>query len=121
MTSMDDRRDEPRVRIGCALWALRDGGRSALRVLDLSCSGARIHVRAEVASELFRGELCSVELRLGATRVLTLARLRWIGTEEIGLRFVGLHDVERLAIAEHLDRTLHRRVRLLGEARARAA
>lgn len=37
-------------------------------------------------------------------RIRTLARRVWSDGQRMGVRFVGLHDVDRLEIAEELDR-----------------
>lgn len=46
-----------------------------------------------------------VELRLDARRTVGgIARTVWAGRGQCAVRFIGFSDVDRLEIAEHLDR-----------------
>jgi PilZ domain len=96
-----DRRSGVRMRTDCPLTAYRDGTPLDCRAVDLSVGGALVrHPVARRAPLVQR-----FEIDLGRRgRVQTLARTVWSRGQWQAVRFIGLSDVERLDIAEHLDR-----------------
>lgn len=96
-----DRRFGVRVPTDCRLTAFRGGRALACRAADLSAGGALIRRRRRDRS---RPLVQRFELHLGGgDPVSTLARTVWSRGPWQAVRFVGLSDVDRLEIAEHLD------------------
>jgi hypothetical protein len=96
-----DRRSGVRMRTDCPLTAYRDGNPLDCRAVDLSVGGALVrHPVARRAPLVQR-----FEIDLGRRgRLEALARTVWSREEWQAVRFIGLSEVERLDIAEHLDR-----------------
>ncbi|MBI4950653.1 MAG: hypothetical protein HY908_01335 [Myxococcales bacterium] len=108
--TIDRRFEGQRLQADCSLTLFVDGSGRAARTLDLSCGGALVH-EGRVAR---RGLplVCPVELRLGGgASIQGLARTVRSGGGRHALRFIGMSEVDRLEIAEHLDRLRQRRVR----------
>jgi hypothetical protein len=78
----------------------RDGRSVRCRAVDLSTTGALIRHDAIRAWPMVQ----HVDLALGDKRVRAMARTVWCFGELQGVRFVGLSDVDKLEIAEHIDR-----------------
>jgi hypothetical protein len=96
-----ERRLGARVSTDFGLAALRDGIRFEGRAVDLSASGALIRSRTQRRRPPLIQRL---ELNLGPSKSLsTLARTVWSNGAMQAVRFVGLCEVDRLEIAEHLD------------------
>ncbi len=96
-----ERRTGARVGTDFGLTALRDGIRFEGRAVDLSASGALIRSRGNRRRPPLIQRL---ELKLGASKSLkTLARTVWSRGKWQAVRFVGLSEVDRLDIAEHID------------------
>ena len=91
------------------LVAFRHGHPSECRALDLSASGALLRRSRPHAPPLVQ----KLRLELGGATVTTYARTVWSRGGLEAVRFVGLSDVDRLEIAEHLD-WLEARRRFLG-------
>src|SRR5262245_53954070 len=99
-TTMERRRG---LRLGTdlGLTAFRDGVAFRCRAFDLSCGGALVYDPSQRTPPLVQ----RVELDLDRmTRIVTLARTIWAKGAWQAVRFVGLDDVDRLDIAEHLDK-----------------
>jgi hypothetical protein len=77
-----------------------DGRRQYCLGLDLSPSGALVRRSSFAPAPLVQ----RLEIELGGRLVLGAARTVWSRGELQALRFVGMADVDRLEIAEHLDR-----------------
>ena len=104
-TSME-RRHGVRIRTDCALTAHREGVSINGRAFDLSAGGALIRSAVRRPPPMVQ----RLEISLGSAGGLeTLARTVWSRKEWHAVRFVGLSDVDRLEIAEHLDAVQRRR------------
>ncbi|MBW2453029.1 MAG: PilZ domain-containing protein [Deltaproteobacteria bacterium] len=96
-----DRRIGTRISTDFRLTAHRNGVRFEHRAIDLSATGALIRSRQSHRRPPLVQHL---ELEIGALKPLkTLARTVWADGKWQGVRFVGLSDVDRLDIAEHID------------------
>lgn len=80
--------------------AFVDGRPVACHGVDLSTTGALVRRRSGRRAPLVQ----HVELDIGDRLIRGAARTVWADGELQALRFVGLTDVDRLEIAEHLDR-----------------
>jgi len=86
--------------------AYLDGTAYRFRAVDLSCSGALVQRPLEQKPPMVH----QVELQLGPQRRLAgLARTVWSGAKTHAVQFIGLSDVDRLEIAEHVDMLQNRR------------
>ena len=104
-TRLRERRYGARMATDFRLVAFRHGHPKECRALDLSASGALIRRRRPDSSPLVQ----RVRLEMGGATVTTYARTVWSRGGLEAVRFVGLSDVDRLEIAEHLDRLEARR------------
>jgi hypothetical protein len=96
-----DRRRGARLGTDVSLTAYRDGVAFHCRALDLSSGGALVYDPSCRPPPLVQ----RLELALDrATTIVTLARTIWQRGRWRAVSFVGLDDVDRLDIAEHLDR-----------------
>lgn len=87
--------------------AYRDGYALRATVVDISATGALIRLQAKGSLPLVQ----RLELELETTTLCTLARTVWQRDDVYAVRFIGLCDVDRLNIAEHLDAVdRHRRI-----------
>jgi hypothetical protein len=102
---MDRRLSSRRARVDMPVFAIVDGFRHGCRAVDLSSTGMVIERSRSLAGREL-SNLAAYELRLGAEERPILARARNVWSKEHlqALRFVVMHDVDRLLIAEHLDR-----------------
>jgi len=97
-----ERRIGARIGTDFRLTARRNGICYEHRAVDLSATGALIRSRRSLRRPPL---LQHLELEIGAPKPLrTLARTVWAEGKWQGVRFVGLSDVDRLDIAEHIDR-----------------
>lgn len=103
-----ERRSAARVQVDFPAWCLVDGFRHACRAVDLSTSGMVVQ-RNRVLSEREPGQLGAFELVLDARRPIRV-RARTVRSDGrlLAVRFVVVHDVDRLTIAEHADRLVKR-------------
>ena len=99
-----DRRGGARVAIDSPSTTYRHGIAHPIRALDLSCSGALLSWDRDREPAMIQ----RLELQLGDRVLVTLARTIWTHADTMAVRFIGLDDVDRLDIAEYLDRTLSR-------------
>ena len=103
---MMERRRSARVRADVPVITYQDGVPLRARAVDLSCGGALIQRTAEHPPPMFQ----RLELFLGSSRpVHGVARTVWAHHGMCAVRFVDLSDVDRLEIAEHVDRSERRR------------
>ena len=103
-----ERRRSARVRADVPVIAYQDGVPLRARAVDLSCGGALIQRTAEHPPPLFQ----RLELLLGPSRaVSSVARTIWAEHGMCAVHFVDLSDVDRLEIAEQVDRAGRRRHR----------
>jgi hypothetical protein len=104
-----DRRTTVRAQVDLPLSVHVDGFWHPCRALDLSTSG----LVAELSPRLGARELVglpALELRLGEGRpVRARARPVWARGRLTAVRFVLIHDVDRLTIAEHMDQLTRQR------------
>ena len=84
-------------------WCLLDGFRHACRTVDLSATGMLVE-RPRNLAERDPPHLGAYELHLDAARPIRV-RGRTVRSEGriLAVRFVVVHDVDRLTIAEHAD------------------
>jgi hypothetical protein len=105
---MERRISSRRARVDMPVFAIVDGFRHSCRAVDLSSTGMVIERTRSLASRE-PVNLNAYELWLSGEAGPIQARARnvWAQGHLLGLRFVVMNDVDRLNIAEHLDR-LHR-------------
>ncbi|MBW2529156.1 MAG: hypothetical protein JRI23_33580 [Deltaproteobacteria bacterium] len=89
------------MRTDLPVVAYQDGMARRVRAVDLSCSGALFQRQ----STRYPPMIQRVELDLGGEApVRGVARTVWAQGDLHAVRFVELGDVDRLEIAEHIDR-----------------
>jgi hypothetical protein len=81
------------------LTAYRDGIAFSCRAIDLSCGGALVYDPSRRRPPLVQ----RLELAIGEREIRTLARTIWCAGKLRAVRFIGLDEVDRLDIAEHID------------------
>ncbi len=97
-----ERRREPRLDVDLPLSLLAGTRRASARVLDLSCSGARIQLRAGTGVK--PPPIHTVQIRFGhGVELRCLARTVWHAGARYAVSFMALDAVDRLRIAEQLD------------------
>ena len=96
-----DRRSDQRVLLDLTVAAFKDGMPKRYRFVDLSCGGAQIvRGRAEPPPRVH-----TLEIDLGNGRVMRmLARTVWVSEGRHAVSFLALDDLDRLSIAEGIDR-----------------
>ncbi len=97
-----DRRTGLRLNASFEVTAFVDGRRVRCSGVDLSTTGALVRHHHRRQAPLVQ----HVELDIGEHRIRGAARTVWSDGELQAIRFVGLSDVDRLEIAEHLDRAV---------------
>src|SRR5262245_51197650 len=103
-----ERRISSRAHVDLPVSALVDGFQHACRAVDISASGMVLE-RTRSLSERTAHELNALELRLPRGRAIPMhARTVWSRGRMQAVRFVVIHDVDRLDIAEHLDEVARR-------------
>lgn len=98
-----ERRVSPRAQVDVPICALVDGYRHACRAVEISPTGMLV----ERSAALLERELPQVspfEIFLGARPIRARARPVWSRERLLAVRFVWMHDADRLTIAELLDR-----------------
>jgi hypothetical protein len=101
---MERRSSLNRARVDFPVFALVDGFRHACRAIDLSSTGMVI-ARSRSLRDRELGILNAFELHLKDSRPIRgRARSVWTRDGLHAVRFVTMNDVDRLSIAEHLDR-----------------
>ena len=83
--------------------ALVDGFRHDCRAVDLSPTGMVVQRSATLASRHF-AQVSPFEIYLGSRPIRARARPVWSRDRLLAVRFVWMSDVDRLTIAELLDR-----------------
>lgn len=107
-----DRRMSARAQVDVPAFAIGRGLRHACRAVDLSTTGMVVEQPRELASRE-APELGAFELHLaGGQRVRARTRRVWSEGRVLAVRFVVIGDVDRLAIAEHVDDLARRGARL---------
>lgn len=98
-----ERRISSRAQVDVPVYAFIDGFRHECRGVDLSATGMVFQrSRGLVAREI--SGINPFEIHLAGQSIRARARCVW-GSERLqAVRFVLMHDVDRLTIAEHLDR-----------------
>lgn len=97
-----ERRVSSRAQVDVPICALVDGFRHTCRAVDLSPTGMAV----ELPQALRERELSQVspfEIYLGGRPLRARARPVWSREHVTGMRFVWMHDVDRLTIAEMID------------------
>ena len=99
-----DRRISPRAQVDLPVYAFIDGYRHACRAVDLSTTGM-VFERSTALRSRELTLLNPFEIHLGDARpIRTRARSVWTDDRLQAVRFVAINDVDRLSIAEQLDR-----------------
>jgi len=103
-----ERRIGSRAQVDLPVSAYVDGFQHQCRAVDLSVTGMVVERSRSLAVRV-PSELNALELCLAGHRPIRV-RARTVWTEERfqAVRFVVVHDVDRLTIAEHLDRIVRR-------------
>jgi PilZ domain len=99
-----ERRNAARMMVDLPTWCLLDGFRHACRAVDLSATGMLLE-RGRSLEGRDPLQLGAYELHLEGRRPIRV-RGRTVRAEGrvVAVRFVVMHDVDRLTIAEHADR-----------------
>jgi len=100
---MLERRISPRAQTDLPVSALVDGFWHNCRAVDISPTGMVLERTNSLARRLMR-QLNAVALWLGHGPLTSYARTVWTKGRFMALRFVVMSDVDRLTIAEELDR-----------------
>ncbi len=95
-----DRRMGIRMHTTFSVTAFQDGRPVECRGVDLSTTGALVRRRTKRDAPMVQ----HMELDIGDRLIRGAARTVWTEGDLQALRFIGLTDVDRLEIAEHLDR-----------------
>ena len=98
-----ERRGGQRAACDAPLSAFVDGHRHPCRAVDLSPTGM-LYERSRSLGLREPYEINAYELRLGDARIRMRARTVWTRDRLCAVRFVVMNDVDRLTIAEHIDR-----------------
>jgi hypothetical protein len=107
-----ERRIGSRGQVDFPVSALVDGFRHACRAVELSPTGMVVERTKSLAGRTLH-LLNVLELRLdGELKIRMRARTVWSKDRLHAVRFVVMQDVDRLEIAEHLDRMAQRREQL---------
>ena len=107
-----ERRIGSRGQVDFPVSALVDGFRHNCRAVDLSPTGMLLERTKSLAGRTLH-LLNALELQLEGERPIRMrARTVWSQDRLQAVRFVVMHDVDRLEIAEHLDRMAKRREQL---------
>ncbi len=99
-----ERRIGSRAQVDVPVLAFVDGFRHRCRAVDLSSNGLVLERTRSLAARTL-AQMNVLELQLRDVRPIRLrARTVWASDRLQAVRFVVMHDVDRLSIAEHLDR-----------------
>ncbi len=98
-----ERRISSRAQVDLPICALVDGYRHACRAIDLSPTGMVVE-RSRALVERHLTQASPFEIYLGPRPIRARARPVWSHERLVGVRFVWMNDVDRLTIAELLDR-----------------
>lgn len=98
-----ERRVGSRAQVDLPVSAFVDGFRHHCRAVDLSVTGM-VFERTKSLAARFVPQLSAFELALGMRPIRVRARTVWSQDRLQAVRFVVMNDVDRLTIAEHLDR-----------------
>ncbi len=104
-----ERRNAARIAVDLPAFCLLDGHRHACRTVDLSTTGMVVQ-RPRALAEREPYQLGAYEVHLEGRRPIRV-RARTVRSEGLllAVRFVVVHDVDRLTIAEHADRLVKNR------------
>jgi len=97
-----ERRLSLRAQVDVPLSAHVDGFWHECRLVEMSTTGALLELTRRLASRDLM-PLQAYQIQIGERPVRTRGRIVWSGGRLQGVRFIGMHDVDRLTIAEHLD------------------
>ena len=97
-----ERRISSRAQVDIPICALIDGFRHDCRAVDLS-AGGMVFLRSRGLAAREITALNPFEIHLPGRVVRARARSIWTKERLLAVRFVQIHDVDRLQIAEHLD------------------
>ena len=98
-----ERRIGSRARVDFPAATFVDGHRHECRAVDISSTGMVVHRSKSLAQRTLH-ELNAMELVMGSQRIRVRARTVWSRDRLHAVRVVAMNDVDRLDIAEHLDR-----------------
>jgi PilZ domain len=104
-----ERRIGSRAQVDLPVSAFVDGFQHPCRAVDLSVSGMVLERTKSLATRVPL-QMSAFEVRLaGARPIRVRARTVWSQDRLQAVRFVVMNDVDRLTIAEHLDRLVRLR------------
>ncbi len=104
-----ERRISSRAQVDVAICALVDGFRHECRAIELSPTGMLLE-RSRALEGRTVHELAPFEIALpGARPIRTRARPVWTKGRLQAVKFVAMHDADRLTLAEMLDRKVRLR------------
>lgn len=104
-----ERRIGSRAQVDVPVSAFVDGFQHPCRAVDLSVSGMLVE-RSRILAARLPSQMNAFELKLaGAGPIRVRARTVWSEQRLQAVRFVVMNDVDRLTIAEHLDRMVRLR------------
>jgi hypothetical protein len=99
-----ERRIGSRAQVDLPVLAYVDGHRHDCRAVDISPSGMLVS-RTRSLSVRTVSEMTALELHIAEARPIRVrARTVWSDGRFQAVRFVVMNDMDRLSIAEHLDR-----------------
>jgi hypothetical protein len=99
-----ERRISSRAQVDLPVAAFVDGFKHDCRAVDISPTGMVVERTRSLAARTL-STLTALELQLGEARPIRVrARTVWSKDRLQAVRFVVMNDVDRLTIAEHLDR-----------------
>ena len=105
-----ERRISARVEVDLPVFALVDGFLHGCRAVDLSSTGMVVERSACLAKrEPPQVTTLELDLRDGRRPIRVRARTVWSRGRFCAVRFVRMHDVDRLTLAEQFDRAVWRR------------
>lgn len=100
---MLDRRVYPRSSVDLPATTIVDVEQRPCRVVEISPSGLVFESDVDMKQDEMP-MVQRVDLAVSSTLIRVVARTVWVRAKHVALKFIGLHDVDRLEIAEELDR-----------------
>ncbi len=100
-----ERRRDPRVNLDMTVAAFSHGVAKRFKLVDLSCGGAQIDRGKHVAPP----PVHTIEIDFGDRLMRMLARTVWSHDSQYAVSFLALDELDRLSIAEGIDRLVLQR------------
>lgn len=104
-----ERRISSRAQVDVPICALVDGFRHECRAFDLSPTGM-VFERTEALAARHLSQVAPFEIHLpGGRPIRARGRAVWSRSRVLAVKFVMIHDADRLTLAELLDQKVRRR------------